>query len=61
MKTLIAFNTEHEIYEILGWKYTGDREKDRELHNKLWDVGFNLDDWNQGFACKRVFQQVLNP
>ena len=52
MKTLIAFNTVNEIYQILGWKYTGNWKEDEPLRDKLWDNGFNLDDWDGGFACK---------
>ena len=52
MKTIIAFNSEKEIFQILGWEYTGDYKKDEPLHDKLWNAGFNLDDWDAGFACK---------
>jgi hypothetical protein len=56
MKTLIAFNTVEEIYQILGWKYTGNWKEDEPLRDKLWDNGFNLDDWDGGFACKEPFK-----
>ena len=54
MKKIIVFDKEEDIFEILGWKYTGEWEKDRDLHEKLWDAGFNLDDWDQGFCCDEL-------
>lgn len=52
MKDLKAFSTTEEIFDILGWEYTGDYRKDEALYDKLWDNGFNLDDWDGGFACR---------
>ena len=52
MKTIIAFSSRKEIFEILGWPYTGDYKTDEPLTDKLWDAGFNLDDWDIGFACR---------
>jgi len=59
MKTLIAFNTVNEIYQILGWKYTGNWKEDEPLRDKLWDNGFNLDDWDGGFACKEELKRKV--
>lgn len=51
MKKIIAFSSEEDIFKILGWDYTGDYSKDCEKRDSLWDAGFNLDDWDQGFCC----------
>ena len=51
MKNITAFSTEEEIFKILGWKYTGDWETDRPMHDLLWASGFDLDDWDIGFCC----------
>lgn len=39
MKTVTFFSTETELQQLTGLK-----------HNELWDVGFNLDDWDFGFV-----------
>ena len=38
-KALIYFETEEELSKMTGLD-----------HNELWDNGFNLDDWDFGFA-----------
>ena len=60
MKDVKIFSSEEEIFEILGWEYTGDYKKDEPLHDKLWDNGFNLDDWDIGFACKEPFTHTAH-
>lgn len=59
MKTLIVFNDYEDIYRILGWEFTGDSNKDTPLYDKLWDNGFNLDDWDIGFACKEPLGRMV--
>ena len=43
-KTLIYFETEEELSEMTGLN-----------HDELWENGFNLDDWDFGFAIDVKF------
>lgn len=60
MLTIIPFSSKEEIFDILGWEHPdlGD-PKYIELIHKLWDVGFNLDDWDQGFACSEKLHEDM--
>ena len=50
MKTITFFHTREELRKL-----TGLPEDD---HDKaLWDVGFNLDDWDWGFVCDEEFTE----
>lgn len=65
MKTIIAFSTVKDIFEILGWEYPseGSYRMDPEaekLYDSLWENGFNLDDWDGGFACKEPLCRWTN-
>ena len=54
------FNSEEDIFKILGWDSPLDKDGRidwnnpgvREHDQELWDAGFNLDDWDIGFASK---------
>jgi len=54
MKDVKIFSTVREVYEILGWDCPEDYWHDKS-YEKLWDAGFNFDDWDIGFACKEPF------
>lgn len=43
MYNLTMFTTEEELMQLTGITD----------HDKLWDVGFNLDDWDVGFCCDK--------
>lgn len=61
MKQLIAFSTVKDIFQILNWEYPKDywllHDESTEYgkhYRSLWDAGFNLDDWDGGFASKET-------
>ena len=66
MKEIIAFSKEKDIFEILGWDYPVDADgekwynnQDYQVHHQLlWDMDFNLDDWDIGFACREKLHQT---
>jgi hypothetical protein len=47
MVNMVMFTTEEELEELTGLN-----------RDELWDAGFNLDDWDCGFACDKVLHDV---
>ena len=50
MKTIIFFSTEEELLQLTGLIQRKD----------LWDVGFDLDDWDFGFVSDTEWTEDCN-
>ena len=50
MYNIIMFDTEEDLLKLTGI----DDER------KLWDLGFNLDDWDAGFCCDKPLDHVYD-
>ena len=50
MKTITFFSTEEELLRLTGLA----------LHKDLWEVGFDLDDWDFGFVSDTEWTEDWN-
>lgn len=48
MYNIIMFDTEEELLELTGLK----------TEQELWNLGFNLDDWDAGFCSEKPLDHV---